>query len=177
MKKVITLLFSLAAGISLHAQILSHAPFPDSYAIVAVDRGPSTVDYSTVSPLYRQVYSAPLHITKFSIPGEKKKKWGSIMTVAGGGLIIGGIVVAASGDPHYENTTYNQSTNTTTTNTVDPKYVLGGVMIVYGVGLTVPGIIIWRKGVRQYDQYMREQGPQSLRLGVGNGGAGVAYQF
>jgi len=171
MKKVAILLFLLAVGVGLRAQTLAR------YSSSGLSSAMS-VDPHTVSPLYRQDYAAPMHITKFSIPGEKKKKVGSVMTILGSALFVGGIAVAASGDPNYENTTYNQSTQTYDTNTVDPKYVLGGLMIVAGAGVAVPGVFLWTKGVRQYNQYMREQGGTSaLKLGVNNSGVGLAYHF
>jgi len=178
MKKVITLLFLLAAGASLRAQILAGSSSLDPSSVMSVDRGLATADAHAVSPVYRQTYAAPLHITKFSIPGEKKKKVGSVMTVLGGALIIGGVAVYASGDPDYYRETYNQSTNTTTVETIDPKQVLGVFMAVVGTSVAVPGVIIWTKGIRQYNQYMKEQGETGpLRLGVGNGGAVLSYRF
>src|SRR5689334_9447617 len=98
MKKLVTLLFLVATGVSLKAQTLARYSSPDLSSATSVERGLSTVDPHTVSPLYRQVYNAPMHITKFSIPGEKKKKIGSTMTILGGALIVGGIAVFASGD-------------------------------------------------------------------------------
>jgi hypothetical protein len=193
MKKVITLLFLLTTGVSLRAQTLARYSSQDLSSATTVDRGlassrlnrESTVDHpgfgaspQTVSPLYRQDYAAPMHITRFSIPGEKKKKVGSVMTVLGGALFVGGIAVYASGDPNYENTTYNQTTGQYETTTVDPKRVLGVLMCMAGAGVAIPGVIIWTKGIRQYNQYMREQGETgSLKLSVGNGGVGFAYHF
>jgi len=167
MKKVITLLFLLSAGVSLKAQTLArYAP-----------SGNPDQAQTSVSPMYRQVYSAPMHITKFVIPGEKKKKIGSTMTVLGGALIVGGIAVYASSDPNYERTTYNSTTGAYETQTIDPKRVLGVFMMVAGTGVAVPGVLLWTKGARQYNRYMAEQGQTSLRFGIGNHGAGLAYSF
>ncbi len=167
---VLILLFLLATGVSLRAQTLARYSSPDLSSALSVDPG-------TVSPLYRQVYGAPMHV-KFSIPGEKKKKVGRTMTILGGALIVGGIAVCASADPYYEETTYNQTTGQYETQTIDPKYLLGGFMIALGVGASVPGVIIWRKGIREYDKYMIEQGDTgALRLGVGHGGAVLSYRF
>lgn len=169
MKKVVILLFLVATTVSLKAQTLAR---------YSVSESPVHTASALVSPLYREAYAAPLHITKFSIPGEKKKKIGSIMTVLGGALFIGGIAMYASGDPNYENTTYNQTTGMYETTTIDPKQVLGVFMCVVGTGVAVPGVILWTKGIRQYKQYMKEQGETgAVRLGIGNGGAIFSYRF
>ena len=177
MKKVITLLFLLATGVSLRAQTLARYSSPDLSVTALDQQGPGASPHA-VSPLYRAVNASPMHITKFSIPGEKKKKVGSVMTVLGGALFVGGIALYASGDPNYENTTYNQTTQQYETTTIDPKRVLGVLMCMAGAGVAIPGVIIWTKGIRQYNQYMREQGETgALRLGVGNGGAVLSYRF
>lgn len=168
MKKVVILLFLLATVVSIKAQTLARYSVSDS---------PAHTGSAIVSPLYRQVYAAPMSVKKFSIPGEKKKKVGSVMTVLGGALFVGGIIVYASGDPNYESTTYNQTTGMYETTTVDPKQVLGVFMCVVGTGVAVPGIIIWSKGIRQYNKYMREQEQSSFRLGVGGKGAVLSYKF
>lgn len=167
MKQVVIILLSVLAFVTAQSQTLTRHTFAES----------SPVEPVTVSPLYLQPNASPLNAKKFSIPGERKKKVGSTMTVLGGLLIVGGIVTYASSDPDYYRSTYNQNTNTTTVETIDPKRVLGVLMMVAGTGVAVPGALLWSKGARQYNRYMEEQGQQSLRLGIGTHGAVLSYRF
>lgn len=162
MKFIIVMLCGLAASFSVHAQLAATVSSQSRHEAI-------------LSPVFLQEPAGGMQFpVRGNLPGQHGIRKGKTLTIIGGILLVGGVVLVSSADALYYNST---TTNGTTTESGDIKGGLGVIMIAGGVGMIIPGIIIWSKNKRRYEQYKMEHPQQSLSLGVGGSGAGVAYRF